>query len=356
LETGDTSAQPATADNTAQPDATKPVAPQPAAQNPDQPMDLFEMAAKNSADKKAAAEKQEAEMVEPSEKDPPPPPEMLTLPTDGINIKAAFFPSPNADTPDLAKVISPIILLHDWGGSMNDMGSLAQYLQGIGHTVIVPDLRGHGGSVSMQDSPVEIDYEDFNRIQIATIKRDFEACKKELIKINNEGKLNINMLSVVAVGDMCTLATEWTLTDWSYRNIGRIKQGQDIQSLVLVSPPKKFQQSTMGKLIRHPLLAGGGNFALPTLVIYGEDSASAKDVQTIYRAMERKRPPSEQSDAKLRWAEQNLFELPLPSDGEGAELLASSPEVFRFIGRFNFYKISKNADRFKWSSRGKKKK
>ena len=198
---------------------------------------------------------------------------------------------------------------------------------------------------------VKLDYKDFNRTQIATVIHDFEQCKKQLVALNNEGKLNISMLSVLAVGETCTLATEWAITDWSYPAVGGIKQGQDVQSLIFVSPAKKFQQSSMTKLLRHPLLAGTGAYSIPTLVIYSQKSRTARDVDTLYRAMERKRPPSQQTDPKLQWAEQDLFALEVPGNADGAELLTSNPDVFRFIGKFDFYKISKNADRFPWSSR-----
>ena len=319
------------------------------------PIDLFKMATENAAKKKAEAESDEADEAKKGEGKEEeveiPPPEILTLQSDGINIMAAFFKSPNAENPELAKVIVPVILLHDWGGSMNDLGPLAQYLQSVGHTVIVPDLRGHGRSVTMENSPQELDYRDFNRAQIATVTRDIEQCKRKLISFNNEGKLNISMLSVLAVGDMCPMATEWTLKDWSYQNAGKIKQGKDVQSLILVSPPRKFQQSSMSKLVKHPLFAGGSGVEIPTLVIYGENGNSAKDSRSIYRLMAKKRPPSDASNQKVRWAQQSLFELALPSNGDGAELLRPNPGLFRFIGMFNFYKISQNADDNAWASR-----
>lgn len=332
----------------------------PATAGATKPMDLFEMAKENkaadgSATKGGSGAASATKGTSGKEGDQPiPEPEIVTLQSDGINIVAVLFESPNAGDPELAKVVAPMILLHDWGGSMNDLGPLAQYLQSVGHTVIVPDLRGHGRSVTMANSPQELDHTKFNRAQIATVKRDFEECKKRLIDLNNEGKLNINMLSVLAVGDICPLATEWTLTDWSYRNVGNIKQGQDVQSLILVSPPKKFQQSSMSQLIRHPLLSGGGRVEIPTLVIYGTDGESAKDSSSLYRLMERKRPASTSPDIELRWAQQSLYQLPVPSSADGAALLAPNPALYRFIGMFNFHKISRNADQFQWSSRESK--
>ncbi len=327
-----------------------------AAPAPSGPMDLFKMASENTAKQKAAAEEGAAKKDKGKDGEIEiPPPELLTLQSDGINIMAALFKSPNAEDPELAKVIVPIILIHDWGGSMNDMGPLAQYLQSVGHTVIVPDLRGHGQSITMENNPQKLDYRDFNRAQIATVTKDIEQCKRKLITFNNEGKLNISMLSVLAVGDMCPMATAWTLKDWSYQNVGSIKQGKDVQSLILVSPPRKFQQASMSNLVKHPLLSGGAAVEIPTLVIYGQNGSSAKDSSSIYNLMARKRPPSDASNKDVRWAQQSLYELAVPGNGDGAELLKPNPGVFRFIGMFNFYKISKNADNIPWASRESKK-
>lgn len=315
------------------------------------PVDLFEMASKNAADKKAAAEAGAKSGTDKDGKVQAPPPEILTLESDGINIMAALFMSPNTEDPELAKTIVPIILVHDWGGTMNDLGPLAQYLQSVGHTVIVPDLRGHGRSVTMANAPRPLDYRDFNRAQIATVTKDIEECKKKLIGLNNEGKLNISMLSVLAVGETCPLVTGWTLKDWSYENRGSIKQGKDVQSLILVSPPKKFQQLSMPQLVRHPLLAGGAGIEIPTLIIYGRNGDSAKESSALYKLMSRKRPASNASDANVRWAQQSLFELVIPSSADGASLLGPNPALYRFLGMFNFYKVSRNADNFPWASR-----
>ena len=207
----------------------------------------------------------------------------------------------------------------------------------------------------MVDSPQTLDYRDFNKAQIATVKDDIEACKKKLIQFNNEGKLNISMLSVLAVGEMCPIATQWALTDWSYENAGALKQGKDVQSLILVSPPRKFQNVPMSALVKHPLLSGGGRFEIPTLVVYSQNGNSARDSSTLYNLMARKRLPSNASDADVRWAQQSLFELVVPGSAEGSELLQPNQQLYRFLGMFNFYKVSKNADNFPWASRESKK-
>ena len=84
-----------------------------------------------------------------------PPPEKVSFTTkDGVQIRATYYPG--VDAAKRGKEIVPLVLLHDFKGSRNDMAPLAEYLQQlrddsgapIGYAVIAPDLRGHGESIS----------------------------------------------------------------------------------------------------------------------------------------------------------------------------------------------------------------
>jgi len=238
--------------------------------------------------------------------------------TDGIILSCALFMSANSENRDESKMISPMILVHDFGGSKQDLAPLARHLQSAGHTVLVPDLRGHGRSTTIANQTGTVDYSEFKKSDFATIGEDLEACKRYLMQFNNEGKLNINMLSVLAVGDMCPIVTGWVLRDWSFASRGRIKQGKDVQSLMLVSPKRKFQAFSMSQMVKF-------------------------------------RPPSEAAMSADRWAEQDLYKLDLPVAEEGAELLRPNDALYNFIATFNQQKILLNASQFPWQSRAKKK-
>jgi len=247
--------------------------------------------------------------------------------TEGISLSCALFMSANSDKPDVSKNISPMILVHDLGGSKLDLAPLARHLQAAGHTVLVPDLRGHGESTTIVNQAEEVDYADFKKSDFATIGQDLEACKRYLMQFNNDGKLNISMLSMLAVGDMCPIVTEWVLRDWSFASRGRIKQGKDVQSLILVSPKRKFH--------------------IPTLVIWGEESKSAKESRSVYKSMARHRPESEAAMSADRWAQQDLYQLELPVAEEGAELLGPNDALYDFITTFNQQKVLLNAAQFR---------
>lgn len=276
--------------------------------------------------------------------------------TDGIILSCALFMSANSENRDESKMISPMILVHDFGGSKQDLAPLARHLQSAGHTVLVPDLRGHGRSTTIANQTGTVDYSEFKKSDFATIGEDLEACKRYLMQFNNEGKLNINMLSVLAVGDMCPIVTGWVLRDWSFASRGRIKQGKDVQSLMLVSPKRKFQAFSMSQMIKSSqLLSGKRTWHIPTLVIWGGESKSAKETKAVYKAMVKFRPPSEAAMSADRWAEQDLYKLDLPVAEEGAELLRPNDALYNFIATFNQQKILLNASQFPWQSRAKKK-
>ncbi len=274
--------------------------------------------------------------------------------TDGINLSCTLFMSANSENADESKMISPMILVHDWGGSKQDLAPLARHLQSVGHTVLVPDLRGHGRSTTIANQTQTVDYSDFSKADVETMMEDLEACKRFLMQYNNEGKLNISMLSVLAVGDMCPVATAWVLRDWSYQSRGRLKQGKDVQSLLLVSPKRKFKTFSLSQMVKVPLLSGKNTWHIPTMMIWGGESGSAKESKAIYKVMAKHRPPSEASDATERWAQQDLYKLDLPVAEEGATLLRPNEAIYKYIARFNQQKVLLNAAQFPWQSRAKK--
>lgn len=309
------------------------------------------MTAKEIGGKKKSGELEEGELPEPEIVEV-----TSKLPgTEGINLSCTLFLSANSESPEEAKMIAPMILVHDLGGSKSDLAPLARHLQSAGHTVLVPDLRGHGRSTTIANQTETIDYSEFRKSDFATIGEDLDACKRYLMQYNNEGKLNINMLGVLAVGDMCPIVTGWVLYDWSFANRGRLKQGKDVQSLTLVSPKRKFKTFSMSQMMTSPLLSGKGNWHIPTLVIWGGESKSAKETKAVYKAMSKHRPPSEAAMSADRWAEQDLYQLDLPVAAEGAELLRPNEALYNFITTFNQQKVLLRASQLPWQSRGKKK-
>ena len=65
---------------------------------------------------------------------------------DGVHLRCIYYESPMARKQ--GKQVFPVVLVHGWGRGAADFHYLAQGLQGLGFTVAVPDLRGHGKSVT----------------------------------------------------------------------------------------------------------------------------------------------------------------------------------------------------------------
>ena len=57
----------------------------------------------------------------------------------------------------------PVILVHGWEGSANQYDALATRLQRLGHAVIVPHMRGHGGSVKFNNGRDDLDRKRMRR-------------------------------------------------------------------------------------------------------------------------------------------------------------------------------------------------
>lgn len=96
-----------------------------------------------------------------------PKPEIVELETkDGVKLTCTWFPpegagkpakpdgkatAPTAQPTSGGKTTAPFILLHDWDRSRTDLLNFGRFLQVAGHAVIVPDLRGHGDSLTVED-------------------------------------------------------------------------------------------------------------------------------------------------------------------------------------------------------------
>jgi pimeloyl-ACP methyl ester carboxylesterase len=290
-----------------------------------------------------------------------PAPEVLQLTTkDGVQLKCTYFgpASPEGAEADGTKVI-PYLVLHDWGSSSEDTKLFGKFLQMQGNAALVPDLRGHGESTVMSGIETQakpLDYDKFRPADIATVLLDIESCKKQLVKLNNEGKLNIDMLTVVAIGDTAPIATQWVIQDWYQYpafNMDGIKQAQDVKLLALISPGKKNGPFSMAKLAKNRLF--NGERALPTVVMWGTSSDEAKEAESLFKRLEKNRPDVD----KISKDQQSLFAAKIPTSTTGRKMMADSRFAQTWLGihRIARTKIGQIADELPWKNRaGKKKK
>lgn len=286
---------------------------------------------------------------------PIPTPADITLETkDKVLLKATYYAAPT-DGQGTGKSVMPFLLLHDWEGSRDDLQTFAQFLQRSGYAVLVPDLRGHGESISRAGGTAKLDCKKFRKSDMIAVLGDIERCKKYLVKRNNDGELNIDLLNIVAVGKSAVFAMDWTISDWSWPNRGAIKQGKDVKSLTLISPEKKVKNIGLSQSLRNPLFSGRAGTNLPTLLLWSSnDDVAADESDSIYRSMEKGRPDLDKiDDPDERLEMQTLFKAEIPKSFTGTELIRDNQVqgLRQHIVNFVETKVGSKKDDHRWQSR-----
>ena len=192
---------------------------------------------------------------------------------DNLILTATYLPG------NRGKKTVPIILLHDFGGSRSDLAVLAKTLQKEGYAVLVPDLRGHGGSTKIEIGPEKYEELAYKKLDksffMDMLQFDLPALKKFLRKENNKGTLNIDKLCICGVGAGGMLAAYYAPADWDpmvKRKKANPRMG-DVKSFIMISPPKvcagfKFQGA---------LINPNWNMYLSCLILSGGDGSREVD-------------------------------------------------------------------------------
>ena len=280
-------------------------------------------------------------------KDGPPPPEDMTLETkDGVAVRCTFYPGTKG------KKAIPFILIHGWEGQRGDFKPLALHLQFLGHAVIVPDLRGHGQSLTYKTADGEtkdfVKLDRFRLIDMEAMVLDVEACKRVLLEENNEGKLNIESLCVVGSEFGCILALKWAARDWSAPILPAFKQGQDVKALILLSPTPAYKGFTyQTDAMKHPVVRG----QLSTLIVAGlkdpKGNAEAKRLHKQLQAFHADLP----DDKDQRIEKQDLYLITPETSLSGTKLLERGLVTAQAITVFIDRRLIAKESEFAWTDR-----
>lgn len=278
-----------------------------------------------------------------------PEPEDLTLETkDGVSLRCTFYPG------TAKKASAPIIMVHGWEGQRGEFDGLALYLQSLGHTVIVPDLRGHGQStiVKLANGDSEtIDLTKFRQKDLESMVLDLERCKKFLLDKNNEGECNIEMLCVIGSELGSIVAMHWAARDWNAPILPAYKQGQDVKALVLLTPQQSFKGLTSREPMSHPVIRS----KLSIMLVAGlEDSKGRTEAKRLHKSLESSRPKI--SDDEERRKKLDLFLVEPETSLTGTQLLSNSVKVGRgtvasYIGNFIALRLVAKQEEFAWTER-----
>ena len=275
--------------------------------------------------------------------DKPEPPEEIKLDTkDGWTIHATYFPG------KLKKQAVPFILLHGWEGHRGDFDGLAKFLQGLGHAVIAPDLRGHGQSTLRPGGEKEVEEPgDLKKAEMEGMVWDVEACKKFLRQKNNEGELNLESLCLVAADFSCIIAIHWSVADWSAPQLPSYKNGQDVKALVLLTPWQSFKGITIpARTLQHPAIKSKLSF----LMVAGQqDSRGHADAKKLNTSLLNFRPDMKKDDVPDK--DRTLVFIEPDTNLSGTKLLNEglrlTPKIATFV---RFRLVDQLADNV-WSER-----
>jgi len=261
---------------------------------------------------------------------------------DGFPISAMWYEG------DKKKAASALILLHELKRDRRDFADLAAYFAKNGHCVIVPDLRGHGKSTVTANGGEYI-ADRIGKSELLSMQADIEACKKFLIKKNDEEICNIELLMVVADGATSIPALGWCIVDWSFLPTA-VKQGQDVKGLVMLSPLRSYQGSQINPALRLPLISGkGAPNPLDIMLVAGSKSRQFRDSKSIYSMLSTSRGRRDEQDD---WEKHDVFLVTTPTADVGVEILSNNAEtVPSKIFDFLEFRILKNAEEYVWRTR-----
>jgi hypothetical protein len=280
-----------------------------------------------------------------------PKPEDLTLETkDGVSLRCTYYPG------TAKKASIPVIMLHGWKGQRSEYDGLALALQSLGHTVIVPDLRGHGQStiIKLANGDTEtIDPEKFRQKELESMVLDVECCKKFLLEKNNQGECNIESLCVIGSELGSIVALHWAVYDWGKARLPAYKLGQDVKALVLLTPLNSFKGLTTREAMASPVVRS----KLAMMLVAGnEDSKGLAEAKRMHKSFESSRPKVEDDPDEQR-KKLDLFLAEADTSLTGTQLLENGvrvgprSSVAQYIANFINLRLVAKQEELAWTDR-----
>jgi pimeloyl-ACP methyl ester carboxylesterase len=283
------------------------------------------------------------------EKEKIPSPEKVTLSAPDMTLTATYYGGLKG------KDSVPIVLLHMFKRNRNDYDNLAKYLQAQGHAVLVPDLRGHGDSVTRLagGNAETLDPQKFTKSDFAAMcQGDTWAIKEFLRKENNAGRLNLNKLCVVGAEMGASVALEFALYDAMGYMKGNppgsawygptIQVGRFVKTLVLISPEWLYKGMSANTPLGNQAVA-----ATPMLILVGKQEKKpyddAKQIQK-YVAKYHKKSGTDKEN-------QTLILGPLNTNLQGTAMLeVKGLNIDEHIAAFIYYRLAKpeQARKYAW--------
>lgn len=272
---------------------------------------------------------------------------------DRVAIRGVYYEAANAK--DNGKEVIPIIMLHGYEGAGAEYTAMAKYLQRLGHAVVTVDLRGHGRSLvrKVGDADMELELDRFRKPDFESMIMDVQAVKQFLIEKHNEGKCNIELLTVMGAEMGGIVAVQYAAYDWSRRNPPSkvYKLGQDVCGLILLSPLNSFRDggTSMGPALRQVYVAT----KMPIMIAAGkQDRRAFRETEKVHKAIDQRRgrPSKDPQEIKKR----ALIFAEVPTSLQGTMLVNPQArlEVPKYISTFLDQFIAPKRAELTWTKRG----
>jgi len=252
---------------------------------------------------------------------------------DGIVFPCSYFPG------DLGTESAPVVLLHDWGGSREDLGPLARKLQSRGHAVVVPEVWAREDD-GLLDPSADDEPPLRSRLSVAPLWdiwcAQMDAIMSFLFDEHNKGNLNTSLLCLVTDGKTCFLATNWIMLwarDPPAHPVLKVK-AFDIKAMVCLSP-RLLGGHTEVYILRPPASISD----IPMMLLVGAQSKDSHDsALKFYTSLNRdydSSRPRHRSRKELKHP--NLSLRTVVSGKQGVALIrdhpASTEAIVDFVGR-----------------------
>lgn len=217
---------------------------------------------------------------------------------DRVQLAGVFFKG------GASKDTVPVILVHDKKQSADDLLDLAKQFAAEGMAVLVPDLRGHGESITSWvydfseggNRPAIRKKDDY--VAESFSENDFEAMRfydgilwyRFLMVLHNAEKLNLRRLVVVGFGFGAQVSGSWIVNDWQQSSA---KKGRFAKCFVAISPDTDDVFTQIGTLKGKPALAS-------LLIVGSLDKRSLDASRDVQCRLGHEKPTIPEEDRKIK--------------------------------------------------------
>ena len=297
-----------------------------------------------------------------SDKDAPaiPEPEESDVPTgDRLHLALTYYPGVNQEgiQQGKGKKVIPIVLLHGWKQKRSDLNELAKGLQELGHAVVVPDLRGHGGSTrwigASRDDKLDAAKMPTPQFGLM-VTQDMKAVKNFLWEKNNAAELNIDKLCVVGSEMGASVALGFAAFDAAGYEHGAVyygsrKLGRFVKALVLISPKWSVPGLPLNRAMKDPAVQTD----MAIMILVGKKDTKARtEAKRIYGMFKPWHPEPPESEDKVD--KQTLFLGEFDTSLQGTKLLDQKFNVQGFIDDFVRRRLIKDDAAREWTWKERK--